>query len=120
MPAPENLQTQTPGEATTTAAPEPEYSAKHNGGGRYRIWSLSSDDWFSDFVVTGDDAKAKAEVEAERLNAGGEPYIKPEEQAAAAPAQAAAATTTTPAPRPLPVLTDEGWLCPEPNTPAKE
>ena len=54
MPAPENLTVQTPGEpitqptteqqtASSTEATTPEYTAKHNGGGRWRIYSTSQD-----------------------------------------------------------------------------
>jgi len=126
MPAPDNLNIQTPGEPITQTTTEqqtnndqhaePEYTAKHNGGGRWRIYSTSKDDWFSDFVVSGEGAKALAEQEADRLNAGGEPFTKPtESQQEAATVQAAATQTTTEqqAPRTSAVLTDEGWLVPD-------
>ncbi|MBM5460277.1 hypothetical protein H8F21_22185 [Pseudomonas sp. P66] len=127
MPAPDNLTVQTPGEPITQTAPEqtstepkePEYVGKHNGGGRYRIFytptGAEHGDWFSDFVATGEGAKEAAQVEADRLNAGGAPFVKPAdpEPEAAAPA----ATTTQTAPeqtRPgVAVLTPEGWLVPE-------
>ncbi|MNJ22230.1 hypothetical protein D3C77_165980 [compost metagenome] len=125
MPAPETLQTQTPGEPIKpnteqiNQQPEPEYTAKHNGGGRWRIWAATTDDWFSDFVAAGEGAKELAQVEADRLIAGGEPYFKP-----ADPAPEAATTTdvqaTTIKPnteqinrRAQAVLTDEGWLVPD-------
>lgn len=128
MPAPDNLQTQTPGQpltqpgaeqaGTSTAPQEPEYTAKHNGGGRQRIWSRTADDWFSDFVATGEGAKEAAQAEAERLNAGGAPFVKPAdpapEQVAASPAAAQPLTqpgaeqkTVRPGHA---VLTPEGWL----------
>ena len=73
MPAPE-LTTQTPGDTTANTAPVTEtpappalYVAKHNGGGRWKIWSTATDDWFSDYVVAGEGAKEQAEAEAERL-----------------------------------------------------
>lgn len=122
MPAPENLTAQTPGEplAPTAASsePTPAYSAKHNGGGRWKIWSTSTDDWFSDFVAVGEGAKALAEAEAERLNAGGEPFAKPTEQqepAAKALAPAASARAVDPTTLKQAVMTPDGWLCPEPK-----
>ncbi|MFY1029138.1 hypothetical protein [Pseudomonas asiatica] len=125
MPAPDNLTVQTPGEplapaateqtsttsTTSTEAKEPEYTAKHNGGGRWRIWAATTDDWFSDFVVTGDGAKDLAQAEADRLNAGGEPFTKPADPAPEAPAAAAAAPATAEQIAPgRAVLTAEGWL----------
>lgn len=128
MPAPDNLTVQTPGEPivqpttqqqTTTSTeqqPEPEYIGKHNGGGRYRIFRTPAGaehgDWFSDFVATGEGAKDAAQAEADRLNAGGEPFFKPEEtQQATAQATAAQPTTQQQAAQPgRAVLTDEGWL----------
>ena len=143
MPAPENLTTQTPGEALTPAATEtaatppaneqqgepanpagaafplgvPAFSAKHNGGGRWKIWFAPTEgqaDWFSDFV--GD--KSSATAEAERLNAGGEPYVAataPVKQVPAAPVQQSAkAAGINPATLKQPVMTEHGWLCPEP------
>lgn len=126
MPAPDNLAVQTPGQAATqpttsteqqTEPKEPEYSAKHNGGGRWKIWAASTDDWFSDFVAAGEGAKAAAQAEAERLNAGGEPFTKPADPelvttAAATPA-AAQAEASQAQRRTQAVLTDEGWLVPD-------
>lgn len=127
------LKVQTPGEpvkedATTNtgpATPEPTYSAKHNGGPRWRIWSTETDDWFSDFVVAGEGAKALAEDEAARLNAGGEPFVEPPKQEPQAPATQVQAPATKRASGEAdattikqPVLTSEGWLCPAPK--AKE
>lgn len=139
MPAPEDLTIQTPGETLTPAVTEtptttetttepakpaapafplgaPVFTAKHNGSGRWKIWCAPTEgqaDWFSDFV--GD--KPTALVEAERLNAGGEPYV-----AVTAPAKPAAEAKPTPKasgavdPTTLkqPVMTQDGWLCPEP------
>lgn len=136
MPAPENLTAQTPGEplaAVTPATPEdqsggtafplgaPAFSARHNGGGRWKIWYAPTEDqadWFSDFVATGDGAKALAEAEAERLNAGGEPFAKPAEQKepeAKAPAPAASTRAVDPTTLKQSVLTPDGWLCPAPK-----
>lgn len=120
MPAPETLQVQTPGQPitqpTTEQKSEPEYTAKHNGGGRWRIYSTSLDDWFSDFVATGEGAKEAAQAEADRLNAGGTPVTKPADPAPAAAAPASPTQPTTeqaPAQRAVPILTPEGWLVPE-------
>lgn len=130
MPAPENLTVQTPGEpitqpttqqqtsTSTDQQPDPEYVGKHNGGGRYRIFRTPAGaehgDWFSDFVATGEGAKEAAQVEADRLNAGGAPYFKPEETQQAAPiAQVTAEQPTTQQQTAQPgraVLTEEGWL----------
>lgn len=127
MPAPDNLQVQTPGQPVTqpteqqasTEAKEPEYSAKHNGGGRYRIFftpaGAEHGDWFSDFVAAGDGAKEAAAAEADRLNSGGEPFVKPDEEQQATTTASAAATTqpTEQQAQNHAVLTAEGWLCPE-------
>lgn len=140
MPAPEDLTVQTPGEPLATAAPAadtatteeqppqlgaPAFSAKHNGSGRWKIWYAPTEaqaDWFSDFVVSGEGAKALAEAEAERLNAGGEPYVaatgqatKPAAKAATAAPAAKPAQALDPATLKQPVLTADGWLCPEPK-----
>ena len=109
MPAPENLTVQTPGEpitqptteqqtASSTEATTPEYTAKHNGGGRWRIYSTSQDDWYSNFAVAGEGAKDLAQAEADRLNAGGDPFTKPDdpEPETSAPAAAADQPTTKP------------------------
>ncbi|WP_286973572.1 hypothetical protein [Pseudomonas sp.] len=134
MPAPENLTAQTPGEPLAAVAHDttekqsdggasplggPAFSARHNGGGRWKIWYAPTEeqaDWFSDFVVTGEGAKALAEAEAERLNAGGEPFVaqasKPEAAQPAKPktpsTKAVDATKLKQA-----VMTPDGWLCPE-------
>lgn len=119
MPAPDNLQVQTPGQPITQPTAEqksePEYTAKHNGGGRWRIYSTSLDDWFSDFVATGEGAKEAAQAEADRLSAGGTPLTKLADPAPA-PAEPAASTQPTAEQakpqRAVPVLTPEGWLVP--------
>ncbi|MNJ17897.1 hypothetical protein D3C77_121880 [compost metagenome] len=130
MPAPETLNVQTPGEtvvqpttapaATTSTEQQPEtplYIAKHNGGGRWKIWHTPAEghaDWFSDFVATGKSAKDQAEAEAQRLLVGGEPYYKPADTEPAAPeAKPTTAPATDATQIKQAVLTDEGWLCPE-------
>ncbi|PTS84005.1 hypothetical protein DBR00_11535 [Pseudomonas sp. HMWF032] len=141
MPAPEDLAVQTPGENLTPAVTEtptkpaneqleepakpadaafnlggPAFTAKHNGAGRWKIWFAPTEgkaDWFSDFV--GD--KPTALVEAERLNAGGEPYVAataPTKPAEEAKPTAKASGAVDPTTLKQPVMTAEGWLCPEP------
>lgn len=141
MPAPDNLTIQTPGEPITQPAAEQPttsteqqatllYTAKSNGGGRFKVWYTPADPseqagWYSDFVATGEGAKDAAQAEADRLNAGGQPYVKPADpepepnvqvQQQAQPAARKAATPRTQA-----ILTDEGWLVSElPANYAKE
>lgn len=140
MPAPENLSTNTPGEPLGTITPlasavssstgagdtnatqaqAPEFTAKHNGGGRWKIWKTEADggaDWFSDFVG----AKEAAIAEAQRLTDGGEPLkLDPErKEDRATQAQARPlATEIDPTKIKQAVMTPDGWLCPEP--PVKE
>lgn len=132
MPAPEDLNVHTPGEPIAPDANEqtaandslppppddqtqaaPVFTAKHNGGGRYIVIDAQGDK-VGDF--TGD--KSSAEAEAERLAAGGEPYVAataPVKQTQAAPVQQAAKSASlNPETLKQPVLTSEGWLCPEP------
>lgn len=136
MPAPDTLVTQTPGQSTTQDATDtsttaeqpttPVYSAKHNGGGRWKIWSATTDDWFSDFVASGEGAKDAAQAEADRLNAGGEPFVKPAETAPEVPAATEAPVTQGATEQPVQarqvaVLTADGWLVPElPANPVRE
>ncbi|NVZ61247.1 hypothetical protein HX867_04055 [Pseudomonas gingeri] len=130
MPAPD-LTPQTPGEplgsitplGNTTAPPAdsqqppapPLYVAKHNGGGRWIVVTSDTEaNRVGDFV--GDKDSIVAEVE--RMNAGGEPFAKPDNQP---PATSQVPTTTTVNASAIKqaVLTDTGWLCPEPPA-AKE
>lgn len=65
--------------ATTTGsqgggAPQPAFTVKHNGGGRYIVVDLAGDK-VGDFVGV----KEEAQAEADRLIAGGEPYVKPDD-----------------------------------------
>lgn len=123
MPAPEDLTVQTPGEALTPAANDaaatttdttddpakpaaPAFTVKHNGGGRYIVIDAQGDK-VGDF--TGD--KPSAEAEAERLIAGGEPYTAV--TAPAKPAAEAKPTAVDPTTLKQPVMTANGWLCPE-------
>ena len=52
-------------------APQPSFTVKHNGGGRYIVIDLAGDK-VGDFVGV----KEEAQAEADRLIAGGEPYVK--------------------------------------------
>lgn len=122
MPAPENLTTQTPGEAPAAPAAdtapdtkpnEPAvFSAKHNGRG---IWIAIDADGkrVGDFSGT----KEEAQAEAERLNDGGEPFLvdEPEPAAVVAKGPLKAASSVNASELQQPVMTDEGWLCPEPK-----
>lgn len=51
------------------------YAAKFNGGSRWRVIDAKGE-WFSDFVGS---SKEEAQAEADRLNAGGDPYVKPDD-----------------------------------------
>lgn len=116
MPAPENLNTQTPGaqapsatEAEQQAAPQ--YKAVHKGGGQHVVIGPNGEP-AGDFKGTKDEALA----EAARLNAGGLPLVAPtkENAPAAAPVEGAQAPSTVdPKTITRPVLTADGWVCPE-------
>ena len=114
MPAPENLAVQTPGEQLAAAAVEPApeappvYSPKHNGGGRWVVIDADGEK-AGEFVGA---SKEAAQVEADRLNDGGELQsnaVAAEPAARAKPAAASLDPTTLKAA----VMTSEGWLCPE-------
>ena len=118
MPAPENLNTQTPGEPTKPATtpetqqPEPAFVAKHKGGGRWAVVD-SKGEWVGDFIGTQEEAG----VEAQRLIEGGTPYVKPDETQQAEPqAEQAQRTERDATTLDRPVLTSEGWLCPAPKS----
>lgn len=135
MPAPENLNPLTPGETlttppasdpnaatdgqaplqtTTTETPPaaPVFKTLHKGGGKHVVVDAAG-------AVVGDfkGTKAEAEAEAARLAAGGVPLTAPAAaQAPATPpaaAAAAAAGAIDPTQLKQPVLTADGWLCPE-------
>jgi len=108
-----------------TAAQAPQYSAKHNGGGRWIVIDLNAPKVDGKDVKIGDfvgASKEEAEFEVSRLSAGGEPLALDPERLA----DKAALTTPAPAARAVdaatlkqPVMTPDGWLCPEPPA-AKE
>ncbi|QBF27158.1 hypothetical protein EXN22_16210 [Pseudomonas tructae] len=52
------------------------YTAKFNGGTRWRVVDAAGA-WFSDFIGA---SKEEAQAEADRLNAGGQPFVKSAEQ----------------------------------------
>lgn len=127
MPAPE-LTTQTPGEpiatitpiATTTepqAPTLPAFTAKHNGGGRWIVYDANAPQVDGKDVKVGDftGTKDEALAEADRLTAGGEPLVLDPERVTETKPQAAITTSDIDATAlKQAVLTEAGWLCPEP------
>lgn len=142
MPAPEDLTVKTPGEplgsitplasavtkatgstpdadeSKTAQAQPPLYVAKHIAGGRWHV--VTNDDEakrVGEFI--GD--KVTVQTELQRLIDGGEPLkLDPErlaDKAALSEAKPAAASDVDAATLKQPVMTPDGWLCPEP--PAK-
>lgn len=135
MPAPE-FTPQTPGDplanaiSTTTASTDspdagaqapavPDFTAKHNGGGRWIVIDANApqvdgkDVKIGDFTGTKDEALA----EVDRLSAGGEPLVlDPKRENESKPAVTTTASTDTIDATTLKqaVMTPEGWLCPEP------
>lgn len=127
MPAPENLTPQVPGD-TTGATPNagaittnPRFQILHKGGGRYVVTDAQGNQ-VGEFIGT----KAQAEAEVERLLAGGDPFVKsgnPISTTTPASPLLDTGNSTDPEPKPaekvnpakiaVPVLTDEGWVCPE-------
>jgi len=133
MPAPEDLKTQSPGDPLATMSPlasaidaatgagEPQpplYVAKHIAGGRWHVVTNDAEAArVGDFV--GD--KVSVLVELDRLLAGGEPLVLDPERSEdrAVLTQAKPSTTDVDATTlKQPVMTPDGWLCPEP--PVKE
>lgn len=144
MPAPD-LTPQTPGESLATITPlagaisdattgNPNASelntanaqapmpalfvAKHNGGPRWIVIDENAALVEGKAVKVGDftGTKDEALAEAERLNAGGEPLVL-DPQRINEPAPKVQATTGNPDATTLKqaVLTNDGWLCPEPK-----
>lgn len=103
--------------ANAQAPAVPDFTAKHNGGGRFVVIDANApqvdgkDVKIGDFTGTKDEALA----EAVRLSEGGEPLVlDPKRENEPKPAATAStgdidATTLKQA-----VMTPEGWLCPEP------
>jgi hypothetical protein len=133
MPAPEELTPKTPGEplgtitplapdaAGITGAGDPPkddtapalYVAKHIAGGRWHVVTNDAEaKRVGDFV--GD--KVTVLVELDRLLAGGEPFVQePKDDTAAKPQVKPAPTGDIDASSlKQPVMTPDGWLCPEP------
>jgi len=134
MPGPDDLKIQTPGEPLGTMTPlasavtdaaggesraalaqPPLYVAKHIAGGRWYVVTNDAEAArVGDFV--GDKVSIVAEVE--RLNAGGEPLVLDDRAALAQPKAQQATQAIDAATLKQPVMTPDGWLCPEP--PVKE
>ena len=60
-----------------SGALQPAFTVKHNGGGRHIVIDASGKK-VGDFVGAN---KEEAQAEADRLIAGGEPYVKPDDNA---------------------------------------
>ena len=136
MPAPE-FNVQTPGDPlanaiTTTAGADnpdagtqapavPDFTAKHNGGGRWVVIDANAPQVDGKDVKIGDftGTKGEALAEVDRLSDGGEPLVlDPQRINESKPSAPANTSAIDPATIKQPVLTDEGWLCPVP--PVKE
>ncbi|NWC74285.1 hypothetical protein HX823_09365 [Pseudomonas sp. P7759] len=105
--------------ANAQAPAVPDFTAKHNGGGRWVVIDANApqvdgkDVKIGDFTGTKDEALA----EAVRLSEGGEPLVlDPKRENESKPAVTATASTDTIDATTLKqaVMTPEGWLCPEP------
>lgn len=115
MPAPENLQAQTPGEPLSTAnAPAADQSPdkvvfhpKHLGGGH---WVVVDNDGARVGAFQGDKEAVVAEIE--RLAEGGEPVAF---EVAPQPAAKVRTGNLDPYTLKQSVLTPDGWLCPAPK-----
>lgn len=94
------------------------YSAKHNGGGN---WIVIDGDGkrVGDFSSTN---KSDAEAEALRLADGGEPLVIDQERIndRAPPSRNKPATRHDATKIKRPVMTEHGWLCPEPKPKAED
>ena len=140
MPAPEDLTPKTPGEPLGSSTPlasaitdanggtptadeqktaqaqAPVFTPKHRSGGVFYVIDGSGAK-IGDFTGT----KEEAGVEAQRLTDGGEPLVldpQRNEDRAALNTTKAQTTDVDPTTLKQPVMTPEGWLCPEP--PVKE
>ncbi|WP_420170391.1 hypothetical protein ACN99C_17725 [Pseudomonas alloputida] len=60
-----------------SGAQQPAFTVKHNGGGRYIVVNAAGEK-VGDFVGAN---KEEAQAEADRLIAGGDPYLKPDDTA---------------------------------------
>ena len=138
MPAPD-LIPQNPGDPTANTAPLasaisdattgnpnanapaiPDFTAKHNGGGRWIVIDANATQVDGKDVKVGDfvGAKDEALAEVERLAAGGEPLVlDPQRTNEQAPSVQAKPTTGDIDASTLKqaVMTPDGWLCPEPK-----
>lgn len=105
--------------ANAQAPAVPDFTAKHNGGGRWIVIDANAPQVdgknvkIGDFVGTKDEALA----EATRLFEGGEPLVlDPKRENEPKPAVTATASTGAIDATTLKqaVMTPDGWLCPEP------
>ncbi|NMY20821.1 hypothetical protein [Pseudomonas sp. WS 5410] len=96
-----------------------DFTAKHNGGGRWIVIDANAPQVDGKDVKIGDFTGTKDEALAEvtRLFEGGEPLVlDPKRENESKPAAIATASTGTIDATTLKqaVMTPEGWLCPEP------
>lgn len=96
-----------------------DFTAKHNGGGRWVVIDANAPQVDGKDVKIGDFTGTKDEALAEvvRLSEGGEPLVlDPKRESESKPAVTATASTGTIDATTLKqaVMTPEGWLCPEP------
>lgn len=105
--------------ANAQAPAAPDFTAKHNGGGRWVVIDANAPQVDGKDVKIGDFTGTKDEALAEvtRLFEGGEPLVlDPKRENESKPAAIATASTGTIDATTLKqaVMTPEGWLCPEP------
>ncbi|WP_431482246.1 hypothetical protein [Pseudomonas solani] len=109
MPAPENLDTQTPGESVAQET-APQYTAKHKGAGKWVVIDVHGAQ-VGAFTGTKDEAA----VEVARLLSGGLPMVADEPVTEEPKQVAKSVQAIDPKTLKAPVLTDEGWVCPAPQ-----
>lgn len=108
-------------ESATAQAQAPLYVGKHNGGGRFIVIDANAPKVDGKDVKVGDftGTKEEAEVEAQRLNDGGEPLVidaeRNADREALATPKPAATGAVDPTTLKQAVMTPDGWLCPEPK-----
>lgn len=105
--------------ANAQAPAVPDFTAKHNGGGRWVVIDANAPQVDGKDVKIGDFTGTKDEALAEvvRLSEGGEPLVlDPKRENEPKPSVTATASTGTIDATTLKqaVMTPEGWLCPEP------
>lgn len=138
MPAPDDLTPQTPGEPLaaqtneqdTAEAQAPEALPKHNGGGRFIVVGADGVR-LNDFQGTKEEAQAEAQrlidsgdlsataAEDDESGAEAEASDTAQPQASAPVAAQKAPARLDPTTLQAPVMTSDGWLCPEAAPTAK-